>query len=183
MSTVLVFLTMDSDETHKVMEFQCGPMRSVTLPYGAQWVPDMPGYWTREATDANIIAEIAKACPPMAAAGIPLPQCVSFKVITQEDIPKSREFRDAWEHDGTTIVHNMEKARQIHMVHLRQARVDALGALDMAWMQAIGQKDSTVADAIEAQRQALRDLPNTVPVETAQTVKELTVMWPEGLPR
>ena len=183
MEPVYVFLTMDSGEVHRVMEFQCGPMRSQTLPYGAQWLPDMPGYWTREATDANIIAEIAKACPPTAAAGIPLPQCTAFKRITLAELPKSREFRDAWEHDGTTVIHNMARAKQIHLTHLRQARTDALYALDTDWMKAIGQKDQAAADAIEAKRQALRDSPDTLPLDAATTVEALSAIWPDGLAR
>lgn len=182
MSSVLVFITMDSNESHKVMEFQCGPMRSIALPLGAVWIPDQPGYWTREATDATIFAEIAKSFPAQDTNGVPLPQPVSYKIIEREELPQDREFRDAWEHDGTTVRHNMPKARTIHLAHLRQARVDALGKLDREWMRATGQGKKQEVDAIEAQRQVLRDLPATLGIAEARTVDELKGCWPAELP-
>ena len=183
MSAVLVFITMDSGEVHKVMEFQCGPMRSETLPVGAVWIPDKPGHWTREATDANLFAEITKSFPAVDTNGLPMPQPVSYKIVRRDELPTDRTYRDAWEHDGIKVQHNMPKARAIHLAHLRQARVDKLGALDAEWMKATGQNKKQDADAIEAQRQALRDLPTTLALDAATTVEALKALWPEGLPR
>lgn len=49
--------------------------------------------YIRDATDEAIIAEITKAKLPMA----------SWRRIVKEDLPTSRENRDAWRDDGVTI--------------------------------------------------------------------------------
>lgn len=183
MNPVYIFITMGDGEVHRVMEFQRGPMRSPTLPFGATWDPEHPQYWIREATETNIFAEIEKACPPVGQGGIPLPSVVSYKVIAKSDLPTSREFRDAWEYDGTTVVHNMDKAKQIYLTRIRDARASKLGQPDRDWMQAVGDNDTQQAAAIEQARQTLRDISTTLSLDNVTTIDELKAMWPVELPR
>jgi hypothetical protein len=49
--------------------------------------------WVREATPANVEAEIAKA-------GV---QCVRWRFIAPSDVPASREHRNRWRDTGTAI--------------------------------------------------------------------------------
>jgi len=105
---------------------------------------------------------------------------VSFREIGRADIPADRTFRAAW---SAGMVVDMAKARTIHMASIRKARDAALPALDVEFSKALGRRDNAKADAVEAQRQVLRDLPTTFDLTGAKTPEELKALWPEGLPR
>lgn len=97
-----------------------------------------------------------------------------------EDVtfPSDKEFRAAWKSTPGKIEVDMPKARLIHMDRIRVARDAELEEKDKLWMRAMGQKDQVLADAIEAERQALRDIPQTVDLTAAMTPGELTALWP-----
>ena len=150
---------------------------SPTLPPGAQWIDARAQRWTREASDANVFAELLKTFP----AGTVQP--LRYALVKDADIPTDRTYRAAWTHDGAGFGHDMTKARALHLNAVRAARARELERLDKEWMKATGQNEKQDADAVEAQRQALRDAPQTLPVGEAKTVDELKSLWPEGLPR
>jgi hypothetical protein len=77
----------------------------------------------------------------------------------------------------------MDKARILHMERIRQARKSEFTRLDAEWMRATGQKDASLADQIEAERQALRDMPQTVDLSKAKTPSALQKLWPKELPK
>ena len=99
------------------------------------------------------------------------------------DIPTDRTFRDAWMMTGTGLAVSMPVARQVHLSRLRAARNKALDVLDKDWMRAVGQGNAALAATIEAQRQVLRDLPQTFDLSGATTPDELQQRWPSQLPR
>jgi hypothetical protein len=132
--------------------------------------PEDKGF-VREPTPENIQAEIAKANIPS----------TSWRIIQDTDIPQDRTFRNSWMDDGKTVTHDMTKARAIQMDRIRQARAPKLVALDAMWMKAVGQKDTVTADAIEAQRQKLRDLPQTTDLSKATDAASLKAIWPAEL--
>jgi hypothetical protein len=165
--TVRVAVSLN-DGSVAVLYF-CTSGRSPTLPHGAEWADAKSGRWIREATDANIAAEVMKTFH-----GDGIAEPVSWRHMP-DDPPQEREFRDSWEDDGTEIRHDMTKARSIFMVWLRRDRNKRLEALDRDWMRAVGRGESNSANSIEAQRQILRDLPAAVQsqVDQAQSVEEL----------
>lgn len=114
-------------------------------------------------------ADHAKAVPP----GVPYQEI--------DDVPASRVFRDAWKLNGRSVEVDMPKARLVHLNNIRIERQPILERLDKDWMRAAGQKRQKDADAIEAKRQALRDLPATVNLEQFTTPEELEAFWPEEL--
>lgn len=140
--------------------------RGSVLPVGASWKDEAGGWFTRPATDENITLEIARAIPE----GV-----TSWRRISPAELPSDREFRNAWRDEGAAIGHDMAKARELRLAKLRRERVGQLEQLDRDWMRAMGQKRSADADDIEAQRQALRDMPTRVQplLDAAQTVEEL----------
>jgi hypothetical protein len=154
---------------------------SPTLPPGAVWLAN--GDWTREPTPENIQAELRRAFPPFDTFGRPNPQPVSWHVVPLEALPADRTYRNAWRSDGTHVYHDMPHARTLHLDLVRQARLEKLGELDRAWMRATGQGDVEAAAAVEAERQVLRDLPVTLAVDTANTIEELSALWPKELPQ
>src|SRR3990167_1003425 len=167
---VKLALTMDNG-TVAVMAFVTEG-RSPTLPFGAQWIP--PGeFWSRQPTDANVWAELRKACPGVNQLGIRRPVPLSYAVITNAEIPADRAYRNAWEFVGGRVVENLAKAKELHRDKLRRQRTELLLPLDIEWSRAMATDDKAAASAVEAERQQLRDAPDDPRIEAAQTVDEL----------
>ena len=76
---------------------------------------------------------------------------------------------------------NMSKARGIQMDKIRQMRNKELANKDVEYMKALEADDGS-AKIIAAEKQALRDIPQTFDL-TTDTVDELKEKWPEGLPK
>lgn len=143
--------------------------RGSVLPSGAVWFSD--GIWAREPSDANIQDEISRA----------VPDALSWRRVTDADIPADRTYRDALRDDGETLAHHMPTAREIHLQRLRHERAAKLPQLDVAWMRHFAAGDVAAAAAIEAQKQTLRDMPQTLApvIAAAQTPDDLKAI---GLP-
>ena len=76
---------------------------------------------------------------------------------------------------------NIEKARGIQMDKIREMRNKELAKKDVEYMKALEADDGS-AKAIAAEKQALRDIPQTFDL-TTNTADELKEKWPEGLPK
>jgi len=170
-SNVKIALNMD-DGTVAIMSF-CTQGRSPTLPFGAAWLNDDSGRWARPPTDANIKAELAKTFPGVNGVGKIKPKPVGFALVEHTNIPADRTYRNALRFDGRTFTHDLDHCKRIHADRIRRDRAAALVELDGQWMRATGQKDSTAADAIEAERQKWRDAPADPRIDAAQSVEEL----------
>lgn len=99
---------------------------------------------------------------------------VSVEPINIEAIPSDRTFRDAWCKAGGGIGVSMNKARQVHMGRIREVRDRELAKLDVEQLKG---RD------VQAQKQKLRDIPQTFDLTTAATPDELKALWPTELPR
>ena len=86
----------------------------------------------------------------------------AINVRVMDAVDLDRNFRNAWRDEGAMVTVDMIKARAIHLDRLRDLRVPVLARLDVAWSMAAAKKDSMSADQIEAKRQALRDMPQTI---------------------
>jgi hypothetical protein len=177
---VHVAVNLDNDTT-AILTFMIRGT-SPTLPSGAHWSAT-PGVWERPPVDATLFAEITKAFPTVDQKGLPKPLVVGYKLVDFNDIPKDRTYRNALRHTEKGFQHDLAKAKEIHLGRIRRARETTLGKLDRDWMKATGQGNKPNADAIEAERQALRDLPVTVDLDSATTIEELKALWPANLPR
>lgn len=138
-------------------------MQFVVAEYGAGGNPR----WTRQATSAAIESEIARTRLPAPAA--------SWRRIAAADIPPDRAFRDAWVDLGGKVDHDLAKVRAIAMQRLRQQRDEALAALDVQTMQAVGVGDDKRRADVEEQKQSLRDMPQRLGprLQAATTVQEI----------
>ena len=134
----------------------------------------------------TVESQIAKWPPDMQA------KVVSWREVPWEGIPwvpgtrdTDKTFRAAWE-DTTPepkIDINLTKCQAIHMDRIRVARNAKLDALDKEWNRAAGRKQAAQADAIEAQREVLRNIPQTFDLTVAKTPDELKALWPTELGR
>lgn len=111
-----------------------------------------------------------------------LKDAVNVHECEHDELPHhDRDFRNAWETDGSRVSVSMPKARSIHMNRIRQARNAKLEVLDREYMKAVGRKQITLADQIEAGRETLRNLPQTFDLEQVWTPEELKILWPTEL--
>lgn len=102
--------------------------------------------------------------------GVQLP----FRITDVVNIPSDRTFRAAWtdENPTDTVDVCMVKAAQVHLSRIRQKRDEKLKALDIETMKG---KD------VQAEKQKLRDLPQTLDLSKAKTPDELQALWPSEL--
>lgn len=128
-------------------------------------------------SDADFLARLAAREIANGAAA----SAADFAVVEGDPRPSSRAFRNAWKWDGAAIKVNMPAARGIHMDRIREIRNARLDALDKDWSRAKGQKKEAEADAVEAKRQKLRDIPQTLDLTTAATPEALGALWPAEL--
>lgn len=108
-------------------------------------------------------------------------EIVSYHRITTADLPTTREYRNGWQHDGTTISHNMVKCRELHREKMRAAREPKLEALDIEYVRADEAGDAAKKKDIAARKQVLRDVTADPAIAAAKTVDELKAVWPDCL--
>ena len=91
-----------------------------------------------------------------------------------------RQFRGAWQFNGSAIEVDMVTARELFRNRVRAARKPELEKLDAEFMQALeGTKGDT--SAIVSRKKALRDATKDPAIEAASTPEELLKVKPAGL--
>lgn len=107
---------------------------------------------------------------------------LNVRVADVKDLPKSREYREAWtdENPGPQVDVCMKKAKHIHMQRIRHARNKKLNELDMEQVRHI-QNPKKLQD-LEDRKQALRDLPTAFELK-AENPDALCALWPDELER
>lgn len=112
-----------------------------------------------------------------------VPEDASAVELDINQVPQDRYFRDAWALKKKQIGVDLVKARAIHLDVLRLRRAEKLQQLDIEWMKLTGQKKVTEADAVEATRQALRDMPDTISsqLQKAKTPEDIKALIPDEL--
>jgi hypothetical protein len=137
--------------------------RGNVLPDGASWLNEKAGIWQRPSRESLVAAEVKKA----------IPDYLAWHRIVEADIPSDREYRDAWHHNGKTIIHDMEKAKEIHRNKIRHARATAFVGLDAEYAKAFGRGDAEAVSRIETARQKWRDAPADPRIAAATTIESL----------
>lgn len=106
---------------------------------------------------------------------------IEWFVLSDNEIPQSRIYRNSWENNNGVIVHNMIKARDIHRERMRFARIEKMEALDVAYMMADESGDNQMKRDIADQKNALREVTDIPEIEEADTIEELMSVWPDIL--
>lgn len=94
-------------------------------------------------------------------------------IITAVTVPEDRTFRNAWDYDGTDIVCDLNKARDIQRDRLRILRAPKMKELDVQFMQAVEKNDTAAQALIATQKQKLRDITINPAIDNAASVEEL----------
>ena len=100
-----------------------------------------------------------------------------------EDVafPADRDFRPGWVRGADKIDVDMRKAHTIHMDRIRAVRDQLLAESDIAMLKAIEAGDAAEESKIKAERQKLRDIPQSFDLSGAKSPDELRALWPAEL--
>lgn len=154
---VTLILLMFADSTIGVMSFVLDDHRGLV----------------QVATDQNIQREIDRSAFTSTV--------LSWRRINKEEIPSDRTFRNAWVDGKDGVEVHMDKAREIQRTRLREARAPLLAGLDVDQLRAIVTGDADTTQAIEKQKQLLRDVTDDSSIDSAILPEELKDVWPEIL--
>lgn len=83
-----------------------------------------------------------------------LPAGLAYEIVTTDEVPSDRTFRDAWIMGDCCIDHDLDKCKAIGHDKRRAARAEEFAPLDEVIMKQIPGVDATKA---EASRQLIRD--------------------------
>lgn len=110
-----------------------------------------------------------------------VPEGKSYREISDNDLPSDRTFRNAWTDDqpGNKVDVDMPRARDIHMDRLRIDRDEKLKEKDLEFILALEQGADTAA--IVAEKQELRDMPQTFDLSVFNTPQALANARPPYL--
>lgn len=139
-------------------------LRAAGLSVRVEWAED----------EAAFLSRIAALAVPPEASGV--------ETVEAGALPGDRSFRDAWVRDMTDdpapVRVDMPRARAIQLRRIRRARDRALAALDVDYQRADESGDAVEKRRVAARKQALRDLPETLDLEAAETPEQLEAAWP-----
>ena len=123
-------------------------------------------------SDAELIARVASR---MQEAGS-MPRDAAYSIVSKDDLPTDRSYRNAWTFDGKNFGHDMARARDIHRDKIRAFRAPLMADLDTQFIRALEAGAET--KAVVAEKQRLRDAPADPRIEAAGTVADLKAAWP-----
>lgn len=104
---------------------------------------------------------------------------VSWRAVSDEEVPEDRTFRGAWRAGTTGIVFDMDHCRTIWKDRMREARAPKLAKLDLEFQRAM--ETGTSTKNIIARKQALRDVTKLPSIEAATSPDDLKSVWPDVL--
>lgn len=163
------------------------------LAFGTKiWAQDGTLVFEREATPEAITANVRDLHALHSDAFGPV---VGWRTVRQDEVPPeevldvtgSRVFRNALRDNGGKLEHDLDHARELALDYTRSLRQPQLEALSKRFDRAMGQKMAAeargdadaaleqmqIALEIEAQRQSLRDMPDTLDLSSAATTQEI----------
>lgn len=98
-----------------------------------------------------------------------------------DEVPERDAFRNSWVWDGAKVSHNIERAKEIKKIKLRELRVEALAVLDVEYQRADEEGDASKKKQVAAKKKLLRDVTQHAKLLNAKTVEELKALKIEDL--
>lgn len=99
--------------------------------------------------------------------------CVEYQIFDAENLPVDKTFRNAWILKEGKVEHDMDKARELQKVRLRNLRAPLLSKLDVDYQKADEEDDRPKKKKIADKKKALRDITVHASILEALTVEEL----------
>lgn len=137
---------------------------SIVVAAPKEAIEHIVGPLTQEQYEAHIMARSVPA------------DAINVKLITEENLPATREFRNAWVDvtPDNNINIDVGRAKQIKLDELRRARNEQLAATDIELTRALETNDAIALDAVKAKRQALRDVTEPLKAVDGTGIDDLT---------
>ncbi len=130
-------------------------------------------YHKKSASEKEWFAGLPPVLELQAEGGIRLLDCLASSL-------PGRRFRNCWRDDGSgRAAVDMPLAREQRLGEIRKERNARFPELDREWMKATGQGDKVLATAIEAARQTLRDIPQSIDLDAIATAEKLAAFEPK----
>ena len=109
-----------------------------------------------------------------------IPAGTPYIQVDVSELPKDRDFRNAWMKGLVGVDIDIPKARGIHRDNIRGARNPKFAELDVESVRATEDGDDVKLAAIKTAKQKLRDAPADPAIEQAATLEEIKATWPAG---
>lgn len=135
-------------------------------------------HWEKELTPEGVQLQIERLHQVIPARQVPVKR---WRITTEAEVPTDRTYRNAWRDTGTSIVHDMVHARNLHRDMLREARTFQFTELDLEYMKADELDDKETKKRVVAERQRLRDITKHPAIEAAQTIEDLKAVGVDSL--
>lgn len=120
-----------------------------------------------------------------------VPQDSPYKICSSTDLPQEGTFFDAWVYNENVpvvpITIDVERAHEIWKDEWRRVRNPILSRLDVEWMRAMEQGNTSLAQELANKKQVLRDVTSTfLPQrDSGQSIDMFSIglksVWPECL--
>ena len=107
-----------------------------------------------------------------------IPVNTQYVRVNEQDLP-DREFRNAWKLENNVINHDLEKAREIQLTRIRQAREPKFVELDKEFMLALEKGHDT--SVITSAKQELRDITEPLKNAVLVSIEDVKNAFPESL--
>ena len=91
--------------------------------------------------------------------------------------PSDRHFRNAWSLSGTVITEDLSVAKELFKDKIREVRKPLLEELDVTFMKALEDGDSSAQTAAKNKKTALRDAPAASAITNASNMTQLKAAW------
>ncbi len=98
--------------------------------------------------------------------------------LVEDEVPTDRSFRDAWKAEDGVITHDLEKAKEIQLDRIREARDPKFAVLDRDVMRALEDGDTVAVEAIKVEKQALRDLTEPLKALEPTSIDDIKAAFP-----
>ena len=113
------------------------------------------------------VEEVQAACVPVGKTSY---------IVNNSDINVDNNFRGAWTYDSSSgFGIDMTKAKNLHRDNIRTRRAELMPALDVEFQKA--QETSADTSSVIAKKNALRDAPANLAIDSCTTTDELKAQW------
>ena len=105
----------------------------------------------------------------------------NYEFINEADIPKSREFRNAWILKDKKVDFDLNKAKDIQLERIRSKREEKLKELDYKINEAILLDNSESKTKLAKERQELLDITESLKAMSPGSIDDIKNAFPESL--
>jgi hypothetical protein len=106
-------------------------------------------------------------------AGKDVPGGIEYSIVSIDDIPADRYFRNAWKKSTDSVVVDMPLARDIQRGKLRERRSGLFKKLDELYLRADEGNDNAKKALIAGLKKQLRDVTSNNDIDNANNSEEL----------